>query len=94
MADNLLYMIRVGEEVLTFPPGYPVHDNYESLKKLLSNYHPITTVDDVLYGDKLRWCLEHCSFKFRDLKSNDDRIWYFEDEKDAAMFALRWGTSI
>ena len=65
------------------------HD--ERLMALLNTWNPITTQEDSEYNDKLVWCLETCRDKFRDIRYFDTRVWYFQNEKDAAMFALRWG---
>ena len=59
------------------------------LMDLLSSYHMIRLPDD-LFAEKLTWCLEHCQYKFRDLSDMGGRAWYFQNEQDAAMFALRW----
>ena len=59
------------------------------LMDLLSSYHMIRLPDD-LFSEKLTWCLEHCQCKFRDLSDMGGRAWYFQNEQDAAMFALRW----
>lgn len=66
----------------------PSHD--ERLMALLETYHHIATYRDHDFNEKLVWCLEHCQGKFRDIRTFDHRIWYFENEKDAAMFALKW----
>ena len=63
----------------------------DRLVALLKTWYHIDTQDDQYYNDKLVWCLEQCQGKFRDLRQFDTRIWYFQNEKDAAMFALRWG---
>lgn len=64
------------------------HD--ERLIALLQTYHHIATYRDHDFNEKLVWCLEHCQDKFRDIQTSDHRIWYFENEKDAALFALKW----
>jgi hypothetical protein len=66
----------------------PSHD--ERLLALLQTYHHISTYRDQDFNEKLVWCLENCQGKFRDIKTSDHRIWYFENEKDAALFALKW----
>jgi hypothetical protein len=44
-----------------------------------------------LFPEKLTWCLENCQNKFRDLaEGNGYRAWYFENEQDATMFAMKW----
>jgi hypothetical protein len=62
----------------------------DKLMALLKTWNSVTTQDDEEYNDKLVWCLENCQDKFRDIRTFDSRIWYFQNEKDAAMFALRW----
>jgi hypothetical protein len=61
----------------------------ERLMDLLGSYYVIYSPDDC-FSEKLTWCLEHCQNKFRDLSSRNGRAWYFQNEQDAAMFALRW----
>ena len=61
----------------------------ERLMELLASYHMIRLPDDE-FSEKLTWCLEHCQCKFRDLSDTGGRVWYFQNEQDAAMFALRW----
>ena len=63
---------------------------HDRLMELLSTWHHISTRDDEYLGDRLLWCLEHCQGKFRDIKEFDRRVWYFENEQDAALFALKW----
>lgn len=46
------------------------------------------TEDD--FTQKLKWCLEHCQGKFRDIREHDCRAWYFQNEHDATLFAIRW----
>ena len=55
----------------------------------LQNYHPVHLEDDE-FNQKLCWCLEHCQNKFRDLSDSNGRTWYFENEQDAMMFAIKW----
>jgi len=62
----------------------------EKLRKLLESYHPVSTHKDEDFSEKLCWCLEHCQGKFRDLKLLSHRVWYFQIEQDASMFALKW----
>ena len=42
------------------------------------------------YNDMLTWCLEHCQSKFRDMQESKGRAWYFQNEQDAVMFAMKW----
>jgi len=61
----------------------------DRLMLLLNSYHVITLKDDD-FSEKLTWCLEHCQNKFRDLSDPNGRAWYFQNEQDAAMFAMKW----
>ena len=61
----------------------------QRLMKLLETYHVIVLKDDY-FADKLTWCLEHCQNKFRDLSDPNGRAWYFQNEQDAAIFAMKW----
>ena len=70
-----------------YSPDLSKHDQ---LLTLLETYHKIPMSDIKDYGDTLTWCLENCQGKFRDLKHGEGLIWYFEQEQDAALFALRW----
>lgn len=63
------------------------------LMKVLKGYHVVRldeTEDD--FNEKLKWCLEHCQNNFRDIREFDQRAWYFQNEHDATMFALKWAT--
>lgn len=61
----------------------------DRLMSLLNSYHVIILRDDD-FSEKLTWCLENCQSKFRDLSDPNGRAWYFQNEKDATMFAIRW----
>ena len=61
----------------------------EKLMDLLASYHMIRLPDED-FAEKLTWCLQHCQCKFRDLSDTRGRAWYFQNEQDAALFALRW----
>jgi len=61
----------------------------DRLMSLLNSYHVIILRDDD-FSEKLTWCLENCQSKFRDLSDPNGRAWYFQNEQDAAMFAMRW----
>ena len=61
------------------------------LMGILQGYHVVRLEelnDD--FNDKLKWCLEHCQNKFRDVRESKSRAWYFQNEHDATMFAMRW----
>lgn len=59
------------------------------LVNALKNYYPVH-LEDTEFNQKLTWCLEHCQNKFRDLSDSNGRTWYFENEQDAMMFAIKW----
>jgi hypothetical protein len=61
----------------------------QRLMELLDSYHAIVLRDDN-FSQKLTWCLENCQDKFRDLSDPNGRAWYFQNEQDAAMFAMKW----
>ena len=61
------------------------------LMEILKGYHIVRlseSEDD--FTEKLKWCLEHCQSKFRDVRESGARAWYFQNEHDATMFAMRW----
>ena len=60
------------------------------LMSILNSYHVVRLDRDENFNKKLTWCMEHCQHKFRDIKESNCRAWYFQDEQDAAMFAMRW----
>ncbi len=62
----------------------------ERLMELLATYYPVSLDEDNNYSEKLTWCLEHCQNKFRDIRHTTNRVWYFQNEHDASMFAMRW----
>jgi hypothetical protein len=61
----------------------------DRLMQLLDKYHAIVLRDDD-FAEKLTWCLENCQNKFRDLSDSNGRAWYFQNEQDAMLFAMRW----
>jgi hypothetical protein len=61
----------------------------ERLMSLLDTYHAIVLKDDD-FAEKLTWCLENCQNKFRDLSDPNGRAWYFQNEQDATVFAMKW----
>jgi hypothetical protein len=63
---------------------------HDRLLELLGTYHCVEVENNENYAEKLTWCLEHCKSKFRDLRHGDGMKWYFENEQDATMFALKW----
>lgn len=63
---------------------------HDKLLALLETYHKVHLQNNDFYPEKLTWCLEYCQGKFRDIKQSDGMYWYFEKEKDASIFALRW----
>ena len=60
------------------------------LMDLLATYHPVVLDEEENYSERLTWCLEHCQSKFRDIKMTKGRVWFFQNEKDATMFAMKW----
>ncbi len=62
----------------------------DKLMKILESYYVVRLFNDDDFSEKLSWCLEHCQSKFRDIKESDCRAWYFQNEQDASMFAMRW----
>jgi hypothetical protein len=60
------------------------------LMELLESYYSVLITNDIEFSEKLTWCLEHCQGKFRDLSDYNGRAWYFENEKDATLFAMKW----
>jgi hypothetical protein len=63
---------------------------HDQLMALLNTYHKVQLHNNEHYPEKLSWCLEHCVDKFRDIRHGDGMLWYFKQEQDATMFALRW----
>ena len=61
----------------------------DRLMQLLDTYHVITLKDDD-FSEKLTWCLENCQNNFRDLSDSNGRAWYFQNEQDAMLFAMKW----
>ena len=61
----------------------------QRLMQLLDTYHAIVLKDED-FSEKLTWCLENCQSKFRDLSDPNGRAWYFQNEQDATMFAMKW----
>lgn len=62
----------------------------EKLMNILQSYHVVRLNNDSEFAEKLAWCLEHCQNKFRDLSDAQGRSWYFQNEHDATMFAMKW----
>ena len=63
----------------------------EGLMAVLKDYHVVRLdYTDNQYNDMLTWCLEHCQSKFRDMQESKSRAWYFQNEQDAVMFAMKW----
>jgi len=61
----------------------------QRLMDLLGTYNMIMLPDED-FAEKLTWCLENCQHKFRDLSDPNGRAWYFQNEQDATMFAMKW----
>jgi hypothetical protein len=64
----------------------------EGLMAVLADYHVVRLNNDEYYNDILTWCLSHCQNKFRDMQESRGRAWYFQNEQDAVMFAMRWAS--
>ena len=62
------------------------------LMEILSEYHVVRLDGDEEFNEKLNWCMEHCSSKFRDIREPNCRAWYFQNEHDATMFAMKWAS--
>lgn len=62
----------------------------DRLTELLKTYYAVRVGNDIEFPEKLTWCLENCQSKFRDLSEQDGRVWYFQNEQDATMFAMKW----
>jgi hypothetical protein len=62
----------------------------DKLMAVLNSYYIVRLKGDDNFNEKLTWCMEHCQNKFRDIRENDCRAWYFQNEQDASMFAMRW----
>lgn len=63
----------------------------DKLMKLLDTYYKVRLdYDSDHYSQMLTWCLEHCQSKFRDIRHGEHMDWYFEQEQDALVFAMKW----
>lgn len=65
-------------------------NKHSKLMDLLSTYHRVCLKNNDLWAEKLTWCLENCQSKFRDMPKGDEVHWYFQNEQDAALFAMKW----
>lgn len=64
---------------------------HDDLMRLLQSWHQIPLrLDKHNLSDQLLWCFENCQGHFRDIQQFDQKVWYFEREQDAALFALKW----
>ena len=61
-----------------------------TLMDILKDYHVVRLIDQDDFNVKLSWCLENCQNKFRDIREDDIRAWYFQNPEDATMFAMKW----
>ena len=66
-----------------------------TMRNILATYYAVPTPMSIFDGfaDRLNWCLANCGGNFTDVRAHDQRIWYFEHEEDAVMFALKWGAN-
>jgi hypothetical protein len=89
MMSKAVAMIKAANETMRtwYSADLSKHDR---LLELLGTYYCVEVENNDEYAEKLTWCLEHCKSKFRDLKHGDGMKWYFENEQDATMFALKW----
>jgi hypothetical protein len=62
----------------------------DKILEALKDYYVVRLDEDTEYNAKLTWCLEHCQNKFRDFRESNQRAWYFKEEQDAMMFAIKW----
>lgn len=62
----------------------------EKLMSILNSYYVVRLDSDEDFNEKLTWCMEHCQYKFRDIRESNCRAWYFQNELDASMFAMKW----
>ena len=71
--------------------GSTPESRHEQLMALLDKWYkiPLQYNNDKI-GEQLLWCFENCQGHFRDIQQFDQKIWYFENEQDAALFALKW----
>ena len=63
---------------------------HDRLMEILQSYHVVRLSKDDDFAEKLTWCMQHCQSKFRDIRESDCRAWYFQNEQDATMFAIKW----
>lgn len=63
---------------------------HDDLMTLLNSYHKVHLLNSASYPEKLTWCFQFCQSKFRDIKHGDGMCWYFQNEEDASLFALKW----
>jgi hypothetical protein len=63
----------------------------DKLMKLLDTYYKVRLdYNGENYSQMLTWCLENSQSKFRDIRNGDWMDWYFEQEQDALIFAMKW----
>jgi hypothetical protein len=65
-------------------------DNEVELINLLDGFYTVETPHR-FHNEKLEWCFFNCAGRFSDktVGANTNR-WYFEHEKDALLFVLKW----
>ena len=66
-------------------------DDAELIKLLESWTHILVRRDTAAYTECLTWCLKHSQGRFIDRTWDSNRLWYFEDERDAVLFAMQFG---
>lgn len=87
MTSSVPYIKSIGSMRAYHSADLSKHDK---LIKLLETYFKVTLSTNENYAEKLTWCLENCQSKFRDMKNDDGICWYFENQNDASLFALKW----
>lgn len=62
------------------------------LTKLVASWTPILVrKESASYSECLIWCLKYSQGRFVDRSWDNNRLWYFEDERDAVLFAMQFG---
>ena len=66
-------------------------DDAELINLLASWTHILVRKETASYTDCLTWCLKNTQGRFIDRIWDGHRLWYFENEKDAVLFAIQYG---
>ena len=60
---------------------------------IYDNWHTVIGPSRENSEDAYRWCKAHESdYEFHTVPKDSTREWYFENEQDALLFALKWST--